>query len=243
MEEQPGRGVVATAGGRRFLLGRGDWLRERGMSVPEGPEHAGAVVWVGRDGVVLGCLLLADLPRPEARAAVNELRELGLTRVVLLTGDRRHVAAQVAKTLDIEHVVAEVLPEQKLQAVQAEKAAGRSVMVVGDGVNDALALASGDVGVAMGAMGSDVALKSADVALMTNDLARLPLAVRLSRRTRLTINQNLFIGAGSSMFMLALAGFGIVSPIVGAVLHNAGEIYILINSARLLGFGRTPSKS
>ena len=139
------------------------------------------MVWVGRDDVVLGCLLLADLPRPEAREAVIALRELGLTRVVLLTGDRRHVAAQVAKTLDIEHVVAEVLPEQKLQAVQAEKAAGRSVMVVGDGVNDALALASGDVGVAMGAMGSDVALKSADVALMTNDLARLPLAVRLSR--------------------------------------------------------------
>jgi Cd2+/Zn2+-exporting ATPase len=92
----------------------------------------------------------------------------------------------------------------------------------------------------MGAMGSDVALRSADVALMTNDLARLPLAVKLSRRTRLTINQNLFIGAGSSVVMLALAGFGLVSPIVGAVLHNIGEIYILINSARLLGFGRTP---
>ena len=239
VEEQPGQGVVARAGGHLYSLGRGDWLLERGMQVPTNPEHAGAVVWVARDDTVLGCLLLADLPRPEALAAVNELRELGLTRVVLLTGDRRHVAAQVARTLNIEHVVAEVLPEQKLETVQAEKAAGRSVMVVGDGVNDALALASGDVGVAMGAMGSDVALKSADVALMTNDLGRLPLAVRLSRRTRLTINQNLFIGAGSSVLMLALAGFGIVSPIVGAVLHNAGEIYILVNSARLLGFGRS----
>ena len=231
VEEQPGQGVVARAGGHLYSLGRGDWLSERGMQVPVNPEHAGAVVWVARDDAVLGCLLLADLPRPEALAAVNELRQLGLTRVVLLTGDRRHVAAQVARTLNIEHVVAEVLPEQKLQTVQAEKAAGRSVMVVGDGVNDALALASGDVGVAMGAMGSDVALKSADVALMTNDLARLPLAVKLSRRTRTTINQNLFIGAGSSVLMLALAGFGIVSPIVGAVLHNAGEIYILVNNS------------
>ena len=244
VEEQPGRGVVAGAEGRQLSCS----ARATGAApnaacrFPKSPEHAGAVVWVGRDDVVLGCLLLADLPRPEARAAVIELRELGLTRVVLLTGDRRHVAAQVAKTLDIEHVVAEVLPEQKLQTVQAEKAAGRTVMVVGDGVNDALALASGDVGVAMGAMGSDVALKSADVALMTNDLARLPLAVLLSRRTRSTINQNLFIGAGSSVLMLALAGFGIVSPIVGAVLHNAGEIYILFNSARLLGFGRMPGK-
>jgi Zn2+/Cd2+-exporting ATPase len=242
VEEKPGRGVMAEAGGRRYFLGRGDWLREQGLDVPENPEHAGALVWVGRDDVLLGCVLLADLPRPEAARAVSELRELGLSRVVLLTGDRRHVAAQVARTLNIEHVVAEVLPEEKLLTVQAERAAGRSVMVVGDGVNDALALASGDVGVAMGAMGSDVALKSADVALMTNDLARLPLAVRLSRRTRTTINRNLLIGAGSSVLMLALAASGLVSPIVGAVLHNAGEIYILFNSARLLGFGRTPGK-
>ena len=139
VEEKPGRGVVAVVGGRRFLLGRPDCLGERGLIVPEGPEHAGAVVWVGRDDRVLGCLLLADLPRPEAGQAVSELRELGLDRVVLLTGDRRQVALQVAETLHIEHVIAEVLPEQKLQTVQGEKAAGRSVMVVGDGVNDALA--------------------------------------------------------------------------------------------------------
>lgn len=239
VEEVAGKGVAAQAAGRRYLLGRGDWLRERGLDVPADPDHGGAVVWVGVDNIVLGCVLLADLPRPEASQAVAELRELGVERVILLTGDRRHVAAQVAQTLQIEHVVAEVLPEQKLLTVQAEKTEGRSVMVVGDGVNDALALASGDVGVAMGAMGSDVALKSADVALMANDLTRLPLALRLSRRTRATINQNLIIGAGFSVLMLALAAFGVVSPIVGAVLHNAGEIYILVNSARLLGFGRT----
>jgi heavy metal translocating P-type ATPase len=238
IEETPGRGVVAVTKGGNCLLGRGDWVREQGLAVPENPEHAGAVVWVARNEAVLGCLLLADLPRPEASQAVNELRDLGLDRVILLTGDRRQAAENVARTLNIEHVVAEVLPEQKLDTVQAEKAAGRRVMVVGDGVNDALALASGDVGVAMGAMGSDVALQSADVALMTNDLARLPLAIGLSRQTRKTINQNLLIGAGSSVLMLSLAALGLVSPIVGAVLHNAGEIYVLVNSARLLGFGR-----
>ncbi len=238
VEETPGRGVAAIAGDGLCLLGRGDWLRERGLDVPANPDHAGAVVWVARDGAVLGCLLLADLPRPEAARAVAELRELGLSRVILLTGDRRQAAVDVARILNIEDVIAEVLPEQKLHAVQAEKSAGRSVMVVGDGVNDALALASGDVGVAMGAMGSDVALRSADVALMTNDLARLPLAIRLSRRTCATINQNLLIGAGSSVVMLSLAALGLVSPIVGAVLHNVGEIYVLFNSARLLGFGR-----
>lgn len=93
----------------------------------------------------------------------------------------------------------------------------------------------------MGAMGSDVALQSADVALMANDLGRLPLAIRLSRTTRATINQNLLVGAGFSVLMLSLAALGVVSPIVGAILHNAGEIYVLVNSARLLGFGRTRS--
>jgi Cd2+/Zn2+-exporting ATPase len=242
VEESPGQGVTALADGRRFVLGRGAWLRERGLDIPPSPEHEGAVVWVAREDRVLGCILMADVPRPEARQVVSQLRELGLDRVVLLTGDRRSVASRVAQSLDIADVFAEVLPEQKLDTVRAEKAAGRSVMVVGDGVNDALALASGDVGVAMGAMGSDVALKSADVALMTNDLGRLPLAVRLSRLTRTTINQNVFIGAGSSMLMLALAAFGVISPLVGAVLHNAGEIYILINSARLLSFEKRDSR-
>ena len=238
VEETPGRGVVAAVGNRLCLLGRGDWLQERGLVVPENPDHDGAVVWVARNDLVLGSLLLADLPRPEARRAINELRELGLTRVVLLTGDRKQAATHVARLLDIEHVIAEVLPEQKLQTVQNEKAAGRRVMVVGDGVNDALALASGDVGVVMGAMGSDVALKSADVALMANDLTRLPLAIRLSRQTRATISQNLLVGAGSSVLMLVLAALGVVSPVVGAVLHNAGEIFVIFNSARLLGFAR-----
>jgi Zn2+/Cd2+-exporting ATPase len=236
LEEVPGQGVIARLDGRVVMLGKHDWLREQGIPLPENPAHDGPVVWVARDGVALGCILLADLPRPEAIHAVEDLRSLGLERVVLLTGDRREVATKVAQTLGITEVIADVLPEQKLEVVQAERRAGNSVMVVGDGVNDALALASGDVGVAMGAMGSDVALKSADVALMTNDLGRLPLAIRLSRQTRSTINQNICVGAGFSVLMLVLASAGIIAPLAGAVLHNAGEIYILINSARLLGF-------
>jgi Cd2+/Zn2+-exporting ATPase/Cu+-exporting ATPase len=239
--ESPGRGVEAHVGQAVYLLGRAEWLAERGLPVPANPDHVGAVAWVARDRQVLGCLLLADLARPEAGRAIDELRGLGLDRVVLLTGDRKQAADQIARSLRIADVIADVLPEQKLHAVEAEKTAGRSVMVVGDGVNDALALASGDVGVAMGAMGSDVALQSADVALMTNDLGRLPLAIRLSRQTRATIHQNLLIGAGSSVLMLGLAALGLVSPIAGAILHNAGEIFVLVNSARLLNFGKVPA--
>jgi len=238
VEESPGQGVAAKVGHSQCLLGRAEWLRERGCDVPPISQHDGAVVWVAQNQQTLGYLLLADLPRPEARTAINELRELGLNRLILLTGDRRHAALNVAKLLEIDNVIAEVLPEQKLQTVQSEKAAGRRVMVVGDGVNDALALASGDVGVAMGAMGSDVALQSADVALMANDLTRLPLAIRLSRQTRSTISLNLMVGAGSAVLMLCLAAFGLVSPILGAILHNAGEIFVIANSARLLAFAR-----
>ena len=160
-----------------------------------------------------------------------------------MTADRSRRACGLPDASDIENVIAEVLPEQKLQTVQAEKAAGHRVMVVGDGVNDALVLASGDVGIAMGAMGSDVALKSADVALMSNDLTRLPLAIRLSRQTRSTISQNLLDGLPVRQGLdVDVGGLGcLVSPIVGAILHNAGEIFVIFNSARLLGFGKVLS--
>ncbi|MFH1266224.1 MAG: HAD-IC family P-type ATPase, partial [Planctomycetota bacterium] len=126
--------------------------------------------------------------------------------------------------------------EQKLQTVHAEQEAGNLVMVVGDGVNDALALASGDVGVALGAVASDVALQSADVALMTNDLGRLPMCVRLARRTRAAIHENVLIGAGTSIAFMGLASLGIISPLAGAGLHVFGELFVIGNSARLLRF-------
>ncbi len=246
IEEISGKGIIFTSESRVALLGRREWLVEEGFSVPQSPTHAGPIVWLGcRDGSVsngasrvLGCLLLADRPRPEAKEALDSLRELGLRRSVLLTGDRKEVAQQVGGELEMDQVVAEVLPEQKLDAVRAERAAGNSVMVVGDGVNDALALASGDVGVALGAAASDIALRSADVALLANDLGRLPLSVRLARRTRSVIHQNILIGASVPIVFLWLASVGTIEPVVGAVLHNVGAALVIVNSARLLGFGQ-----
>lgn len=241
VEEVSGKGIRATRNGAVRILGRREWLVDQGIDVPPNPDHAGPIVWFGRiDGKTrraVGCLLLADMPRPEAKAAVQELRRLGLTRAVLLTGDRKEVAQQIGSALEMDEVIAEVLPEQKLEVVRRESEAGNSVMMVGDGVNDALALASGDVGVALGAVASDVALQSADVALMTNDLGRLPMTVQLARRTRATIHQNIFVGASLSIGFVWLASIGIISPLLGAVLHNVGEIFVIGNSARLLGFG------
>jgi len=199
------------------------------------------VVWLGRldgggrgAGEAFGCFLLADRIRPEARQALEDLRALGLTRTVLLTGDRRQVAEQIGRDLAVDRIVAEVLPEQKLEVVRAERDAGHLVMVVGDGVNDALALARSDVGIALGAAASDVALRSADVALLADDLGRLPMAVRLARRTRTTIHHNVLLGAGTSILFVWLASVGIVAPLFAAVLHNVGALLVITNSARLL---------
>ena len=244
IEEVSGKGILATRNGEVKLLGRRDWLIEQGVNLPENPDHSGPIVWLGRidrtaggtTAQAVGCLLLADTPRPEAKQAILDLKTLGVERSVLLTGDRKEVAQLIGTALEMDEIIAEVLPEQKLRTVHAEREAGRSVMMVGDGVNDALALASGDVGVALGAVASDIALQSADVALMTNDLGRLPLCVQLARRTRGTIHQNVLIGAGISIAFVWLASVGFITPLFGAILHNLGEFFVIGNSARLLRF-------
>jgi len=241
VEEIAGQGILATDGDDRWLLGRREWLLDQGIPLPEAPPHTGSVVWLGRldgsgrkAGKAYGCFLLADRIRPEAQQALGDLRALGLTRTVLLTGDRRQVAEQIGRHLGVDRIVAEVLPEEKLDVVREERDAGHLVMVVGDGVNDALALARSDVGIALGAAASDVALRSADVALMADDLGRLPMAVRLARRTRTTIHYNVLLGAGTSIVFVWLASVGIVAPLLAAVLHNVGELLVITNSARLL---------
>lgn len=242
IQEISGKGTVSATANRRRLLGRREWLIDEGLVVPANPEHDGPVAWLGETanpvgdgpGRIIGCVGFADQARPDARQSLSELRLLGADRTILLTGDRREVAQRIGLELGFDEVIAEVLPEQKLAAVCEESHRGRKVMVVGDGINDALALASGDVGVALGAAASDIALKSADVALMTDSLTRIPQAVRLARRTRQTIHQNALMGAGTSLTFIWLACAGIVAPLAGAILHNVGAALVIVNSARLL---------
>jgi Cd2+/Zn2+-exporting ATPase len=244
IDEVAGKGIRRGHNGDTWLLGRREWLLEQGLNVPENPAHAGPIVWLGRQsagssgGAAAACFLFADVARPEAKEALSELRGLGFGRSVLLTGDRREVAEHIGQSLQMDEIIAEVLPEQKLDAIRAEREAGRTVMMVGDGVNDALALSSGDVGVALGAVASDVALQSADVALMKNDLRRLPTTVRLARRTRRVINQNVLIAAMAGVVGIWLAAIGVVNVWLAAPLHVVGEIAVIFNSGRLLGFGR-----
>ena len=231
-----GKGMVAHAGEQCLRLGKRSWLEECGVKMPCSTVPTSSVVWFARDQIAVGYFLLGDQIRDNARQIMARLRSQGITRTILVTGDEWEPAHFVASRLDIDEVMARVLPEDKLNLVRREKSNGRSIMVVGDGVNDALALAAGDIGVAMGAMAADVALHSADIALLTGDLDRLPLTMELSRRTRTTINQNVLASAVTSVVMILLAASGVLSPLWGAILHNVGEIFVILNSGRLLRF-------
>jgi len=242
-EEIPGRGVKATVDGKPVLVGRRSWLAEQGvgfeaMSDPKYTEPEGlSTLYVVSDGQLLGWIGLEDRTRDEARQAMEDLRDIGIRELVMVTGDRWSVAHRVAGEMGCTEVQAEALPADKLELVAALKQQGHCVAVIGDGVNDAPALAAGDLSVAMGAAGSDVAINSATVALMNNDLRRLPFLVRLSRKTIGVIHQNLIFGV---LFIIAfeiLAGMGWLSPVTGAVLHMVAATFVIFNSARLVRFG------
>lgn len=155
----------------------------------------------------------------------------------MVTGDRWSVARRVAKEMGCTEVQAEVLPADKLDLVAALKSQGHRVAVVGDGVNDAPALAAGDLSIAMGAAGSDVAINSATIALLNSDLGRLPFLIRLSRKTTSVIHQNLLLGVGFIVAFIILAALGVITPIFGAILHMVTATLVIFNSARLVRFG------
>ncbi|MBL9213473.1 MAG: cation-translocating P-type ATPase [Opitutaceae bacterium] len=234
IEEVAGRGVRS----RHFAAGRRTWLESLGVTIPADVTDtaSASTLYLARDGFFAGTILLADAMRAETQAAAASLRALGIDEFVMLTGDRAAVAGDIAREAGITRFRAECLPEQKLEEVRALKAAGRRVLVVGDGVNDAPALAAGDLGVAMGALGSDVAIKTADVALMGNDLRHLPQFMALSDRTLRIINQNLLWGLAFIALFVALSAFGVISPILAAVLHEFSAFFVIFNSARLLRF-------
>jgi len=186
----------------------------------------------------LGRIELYDPPRADARAAIDAVRALGISRVILLTGDRASIAAEVAVELGIDGWEAEVHPDQKLARVRAEQDAGRVVMMVGDGINDALALAGADVGVAVGsgttAGVNEVALGGADIALLRLDLGALPQLIRLADRVRTVMTWNGVIGLGGSVASAALATAGWLGPVAAAAAQSASVLAVVLNSGRLL---------
>jgi Cd2+/Zn2+-exporting ATPase len=241
--EVAGRGVRAKVNGGDVLIGRASWLSEHGIAQAGAgssttPSSAGwSMIHVSRNRNHLGWIGLQDQTRPEAAQALKELKDSGVRRIAMVSGDRQPVAARVAGEIGCEEVVAECLPQDKVAFVQSLRHKGYRVAVVGDGVNDAPALAAGDLGIAMGAAGSDVAIQSATIALMNSDLRRLPFLMRLSRETRRVVNQNFSIGLCFVVGGLALGAANHITPILAAVLHVAGSLLVVFNSFRLVRQG------
>jgi len=242
-EEIHGRGVRAQTPGGEVLVGRRGWIAElipgaAGEIETVESKMAGMTgVHVAKGGRYLGAVGLEDKMRPESTGVVSRLRELGVTRVAMFTGDRRPVAERVGKAVGVDAIKAEMLPDEKHEQVKALIAQNRRVLVVGDGINDGPSLAAADVGVAMGLSGSDIATNSAGVALMSDDLTRVPFLVDLARKTRGVITQNIVASIILALIGLALAATGTLSVLVAALYQMLGNIFVIGNSFRLIRYG------
>ena len=240
---EPGKGVEGTVGGVRVRVGRRSWVEE-GVGAPLPDELAAWVaqeeriaatpVFVAVDGCHAGALAIADRPRPRVREALDALRRAGVRQVVMLTGDDEATARVVAREVGVDEVHAELLPEDKSRVLDELRRRYGPVAMVGDGVNDAPALAAADVGIALGAAGTDVALETADVVVMGEDLDGLAHAVALSHRARTVVRQNLAFAVSVMVVLVILALGGWIGLTAGVVGHEGSTVVVVFNGLRLL---------
>jgi Zn2+/Cd2+-exporting ATPase len=238
-----GRGIRSTVNGADVLIGNRKLFDEFSVAIPatlraqmESLEADGKTTMiVGIGGAAAGVIALADTPRADAKATLQRLKQLGIRQTLLLTGDNRRVGEKMASLLGLDAVRAELMPEDKVTAIR-ELAAGETVAMVGDGVNDAPALAAASVGIAMGGAGTDVALETADVALMGDELSKLPFAIGLGRATRAIVFQNLAISALVIAFLIVTSILGVVGIGLAIIFHEGSTLVVVANSLRLLAY-------
>ena len=240
-----GRGVVAERNGQKLVVGQTGLMDDQSVAVSDAlqahmDEHhdeGHTTVVVAHDGVVCGTICVSDTVRAKADEAIRDLRGLGVEKVVMLTGDNQRVAMQIAGKLGLDEVKADVLPEQKAEHIESLKQPGRAgVAMVGDGINDAPALAVADVGIAMGVSGTDVAHEAADIALMADDLSKIAFAVGVSRHTLWIIKQGLIFALVYNVTMVTLASSGHLHMIGGAIAHQFSSVIVILNAMRLLRY-------
>ena len=240
VEEIAGRGVRASVNGHVVCVGNAKMMDDIGAKWSR-CETPGTIIHVAMDGTYIGHIHISDVVKPESAKAIRELRELGIRRTVMLTGDREKVAAEVAGKLGIEEYRAELLPADKVSAVEQllrEKDHEKTLVFVGDGINDAPVLSRADVGIAMGAMGSDAAIEAADVVLMDDKPDKVAVACRIARRTLGIARQNIAFAIGVKVLILVLAAFGLANMYM-AVFGDVGVMILcVINAARALGSGK-----
>ena len=237
-----GMGVTAKYAGRSILVGKADFLREHGVHTSPSlfeaetaqTESGRTTVFIARDGQTMGLLAIADEVRPETARAVEALKTLGVRNIIMLTGDNPKVARAVAAQIGVYDVRAGLLPEDKQRVVKELQGQGRKVAMVGDGINDAPALALADVGIVMGAAGTHVAIEAADVTLMTDDLSHLVAFVQMSRKVLRRIRLNIFFSLVYNAVGLVLAMLGLLSPVLAVLFQEAGCVSVVLSSTLLL---------
>lgn len=235
-----GKGIFAEADNRRLLCGNEKFLTENGISIDNRIQSAlarlraqgKASVLVAESKKCIGVIALSDVLRPEAKDMVSRLSDMH-TRTVLLTGDHQKTAEYFARQVSISEVRAELLPEEKVQSIEDLQAEGHKVCMIGDGVNDAPALKTADVSVAMGSMGSDIAVDAADVALMSDDISKIPYLKRLSNATVTTIKSSITLSMCINLVAIALSLMEVLTPTTGALVHNAGSCFVVLIAALL----------
>ncbi|MEZ4666463.1 MAG: heavy metal translocating P-type ATPase [Anaerolineae bacterium] len=247
LENIPGQGIKSNHNGESVFVGSKKLFAETAGISLDGTitsqidtlEKTGrSTMVVSKGGKVLGILGLADTPRPNIARVIKNLQELGIEHLVMLTGDNKAVANNIAKQIGLTEVQAELMPEDKLTIVRELEKKYQAIAMIGDGVNDAPALATATVGIAMGGAGTAVALETADVALMGDDLSRLPFAVGLSRASRQIIQQNLVISMGVIGLLVLTSVLGIVQLGFAVVLHEGSTLVVVANALRLLGYNK-----
>ena len=237
----PGRGVRANIGGREVLAGNMELLDAQGAVIKSSAYDAAerylyegcTIIYLSIDGVLAGLLALADTLRPESAKMIAQIKRIGIVPV-LLTGDHENAARYIANQLSIDEMCANCLPEDKLNYIDASQKIQKQVCMIGDGINDAPALKIACVGIAMGGVGSDIAVDAADIALVNDDIKEIPHLLRLAKRMMLTIKCNLTFSMTLNFIAIVLAMTGILDPVFGALVHNAGSVLVIINSAVLL---------
>ena len=238
-EMQPGRGVRAAVDGKRILAGNLDMVNGNKDACQANPEiqdflnNGSTIIYISSDDMIIGYLALSDTIREKTTEMIDALRKCGV-QPVLLTGDNENSANSIAKQLGIGEVYAGCLPEDKLKLIEKYQESRQAVCMIGDGINDAPALKKAAVGIAMGGIGSDIAVDAADIVLVNDEVKELPHLISLSRRMMSTIKLNLSFSMGLNFLAIVLAITGILNPVVGALVHNAGSVLVIINSALLL---------
>ena len=241
-EMLPGRGIKAFVDDRMVVAGNAELMQEEGIrgflsNASAAYEKEGCtIVHVGVDGIAAGFVVLADQVREASHGTVSGIAKLGIVPV-LLTGDHRQAAHHIASLVGVKEVHAECLPEDKLSAIEKFEAKGQHTCMVGDGINDAPALKRAYVGVAMGGVGSDIAVDAADIALVRDNIDALPHMLALSKHMMITIKVNMTFSLALNFVAIILAMLGILNPVVGALVHNAGSVLVICNSALLLRWG------